>query len=72
MADLYPDRPQESRGTGRAPRPSARDALEVIRHETMICTCVAEQLLAGTASPEDVARTHAAVTRIHRVLGGMR
>lgn len=49
----------------------ARDALELIRHDTMIVACAAEQLLDGTATDEDVAIVTDAVVRIYRVMGAI-
>jgi hypothetical protein len=72
MSDLYPDRPREHRSSGRSPRLSARDALEIVRHEVTICAIVMGLMLGGNKVRRDeIERAQEAIRRVHRVVGGI-
>lgn len=70
MGDLFPDRPQP--GARRSQHQlSARDALQMIRHESMVIACAAASLLDGTASQEAIDRVRESVTRIQTIIGAV-
>ncbi len=69
MTDLFPDKSHRSTRRDQH-RLSARDALEIVRHDAMVCGCVVGQLLRGDAvSDNDLERCQQAVMRINRVTG---
>jgi hypothetical protein len=69
LTDLFPEKLEPRKGGQRQHHLSARDALQIIGHESMIVACAAASLLDGTA-PADVAdRVSEAVARIHTVIG---
>lgn len=70
MADLFPDRPEPRRSPGVSQhRLSAREALEIVKHECMVVAVAAASLIDGTATENDVLRVGEAVERIYEITG---
>lgn len=69
MADLYPDRPEPSRGAGRSQhRLSHRDALRLLRREAFIALICARNVSEGKPlSTDDLERVNTATWRIAQV-----
>ena len=70
ITDLFPDRPDPGARRSQHQLP-ARDALQMIRHESMVVACAAASLLDGSASQEVIDRVREAVTRIHTIIGAV-
>ena len=70
VGDLFPDRPAPSARRSQL-QLSARDALQMIRHESMVVACAAASLLDQSASQDVADRAREAVTRIHKVIGAV-
>jgi len=70
LGDLFPRTEHTARKYRDQHRLSARDALELAKHECMVIAVAAASLLDGSASESDVARITEAVERIHTIAGG--
>jgi hypothetical protein len=71
LSDLFPRVERRERRYRDQHRLSARDALEIIRHDATVVACGGQSLLDGTATVSEIGRVSDAVTRIHRVIGGV-
>lgn len=70
MSDLFPDRPEPSRGAGRSQhRLSHRDALRLLRREAMVAAVAARAVADGDVLSEDnLRRVNDAAVRIALVV----